>query len=265
MSEISIKGLKILTCHGVLPFEKIKPQPFIFDVKMTVDFFDAAKNDDLTKTVNYAEVCELIKKIAKAKVYNLIETLAYECAFAIMENFAEVSGVVITVGKPQAPIEMPFEMVCVTCELRRERVILSLGSSMGDSEKLLNDAILQLDQIRGVSVKKVSSFIHTKPYGGVAKNEFLNCAVEVECLLSPEKLLENIHDIEKNGGRVRDKRWDDRTIDIDIIFFGNRIVRGDGLSIPHPDYANRDFVLIPVKEIAADFVCPDTGKRISDL
>jgi dihydroneopterin aldolase/2-amino-4-hydroxy-6-hydroxymethyldihydropteridine diphosphokinase len=265
MDEINIKGLKVLTCHGVLPFEKNKPQPFIFDVKMSVDFFAAAKDDDLNKTVNYAAVCELIKKVAKENVYNLIETLAYECAFAIIENYAEVQGVVVTVGKPQAPIEMPFETVSVTCELKRERVILSLGSSIGDSEKLLKDSIKQLGEVRGISVKKVSSFIRTKPYGGVAKNEFLNCAVEVECVLSPEKLLEAIHDIEKAGGRVRDKRWDDRTIDIDIIFFGSRIIREEGLSVPHPDYANRDFVLLPIKEIAPYFVCPDNGKRIADL
>jgi dihydroneopterin aldolase/2-amino-4-hydroxy-6-hydroxymethyldihydropteridine diphosphokinase len=264
MNEISIKGLKVLTCHGVLPFEKTKPQPFIFDIKMSVDFFDAAKDDDLNKTVNYAEVCELVKKVAKEKVYNLIETLAYECAFAIM-GIAGVQGVVVTVGKPQAPIEMPFETVSVTCELKRERVILSLGSSIGDSEKLMNDAIRKLGKVRGVSVKKVSTFLKTKPYGGVAKNDFLNCAVEVECLLPPEKLLDEIHLIEKEGGRERNKRWDDRTLDIDIVFFGNRIIREDGLSVPHPDYINRDFVLVPIKEIAPDFVCPDNGKRIADL
>jgi 2-amino-4-hydroxy-6-hydroxymethyldihydropteridine diphosphokinase len=129
----------------------------------------------------------------------------------------------------------------------------------------MNDAIKKLGEVRGVSVKKISSFLKTKPYGGVAKNDFLNCAVEVECMLPPKKLLDEIHLIEKEGGRERNKRWDDRTLDIDIVFFGNRIIREDGLSVPHPDYINRDFVLLPIKEIAPDFVCPDNGKRIADL
>jgi 2-amino-4-hydroxy-6-hydroxymethyldihydropteridine diphosphokinase len=78
-------------------------------------------------------------------------------------------------------------------------------------------------------------------------------------------LLDIIHQIEGAAGRVRKERWGDRTLDIDIVFFGDKIIRQRGLSIPHPDYANRDFVLTPIKEIAPDFVCPLTGKRMSDM
>jgi 2-amino-4-hydroxy-6-hydroxymethyldihydropteridine diphosphokinase len=77
--------------------------------------------------------------------------------------------------------------------------------------------------------------------------------------------LDVIHEIEAQCGRVRKERWGDRTLDIDVVFFGDKIIRERGLSIPHPDYQNRPFVIIPVKEIAPDVVCPITGKRMSDL
>jgi 2-amino-4-hydroxy-6-hydroxymethyldihydropteridine diphosphokinase len=136
---------------------------------------------------------------------------------------------------------------------------------MGDREQTIKDGLTRLCETRGVTIKKVSSYIKTAPYGGVAKNEFVNCAAEVECLISPDALLNAIHEVEKAGGRVRGERWDDRTLDIDIVFFGDKIITESGLSIPHPDYKNRDFVLIPIKEIAPDFVCPDTRLRVSDL
>ena len=102
-------------------------------------------------------------------------------------------------------------------------------------------------------------------YGGVAQNGFLNCAVELDCLLSPDKLLGKIHEIEDAAGRVREKRWADRTLDIDIVFFGNRVIAQEGLIVPHPDYMNRDFVLKPLAEIAPEWVCPLERKRIADM
>jgi 2-amino-4-hydroxy-6-hydroxymethyldihydropteridine diphosphokinase len=136
---------------------------------------------------------------------------------------------------------------------------------MGDSKKILKEGLELLSNYRGVKIKKVSNIIQTEPYGGVAKNIFYNCAAEVECLLSPKDLLCAIHEVEEKCGRVRKERWGDRTLDIDIIFFGDKIIADSGLSVPHLDYANRDFVIIPIKEIAPDFVCPDTRKRVSDL
>jgi dihydroneopterin aldolase/2-amino-4-hydroxy-6-hydroxymethyldihydropteridine diphosphokinase len=232
---------------------------------MDVDYYDAACADDLKGTVNYADVCDLICTIAKKECYNLIEKLAYETAFALIEKFTHIKKIKLTVSKPQAPVKHLFKNISVCCELEKNRVILSLGSSIGDGEKTLTNALDELNACRGVKVKKVSSMIKTAPYGGVAKNEFTNCAAELECLLPPKNLLEIIHNVEKNSGRERKERWGDRTLDIDIIFFGNKIITEEGLSVPHPDYQNRHFVINPIKEIAPDFVCPDTRKRISDL
>ena len=205
MNEILIRGLEITACHGVHGFEKVAPQPFVFDADIETDFYEAGKTDVLDATVSYSDVCRLLDNITRGTVYNLIERLAYECAFAVMENFPRVNAVKLTVSKPSAPVNLKFSSVGVTVGMRRERVWLSLGSSMGDRESYIKKAFDELNDTRGIRVRKVSSFIETEPYGGVAKNKFLNCAAEAETYLSPARFLKRIHEIEKDCERERDK------------------------------------------------------------
>ena len=247
---ISIRGLEISACHGVLESEKVNPQRFVFDAEAEVDFFDASKSDDLGATIDYSSVCALIEKVTKENTFNLIEKLALECAFRIFESFEKVEKIRLTCNKPNAPLEQKFSCVGVTVDLERVEAYLSLGSSVGDREGYLNRAIELLGKTRGIEVEKVSEFIETEPYGGVAKNKFLNCAARIKTFLPPHKLLDEIHNIEEECGRVRDRRWDDRTLDIDIIFYGDKTVKDEVLTIPHTDYKNRDFVLKPLKSIA---------------
>lgn len=265
MDMVLIRGLEINACHGVHGYEKTSPQRFVFDADLSADFFSAAKNDDLSGTVNYSAACNLIAEITENNTFNLIEKLAYECAFSLLESFSVIHAVKLTVYKPDAPVKHKFGTVGVTVELVREKVLLSLGSSMGDRKAYLDKAVKLLGETRGIKVEKVSSYVATEPYGGVAQNEFLNCAVKIETVLSPRGLLGEIHRIETECGRTRNKRWEDRTLDIDIIFFGNREIYGEDLIIPHPEYAKRAFVLKPLEEIAPDFVCPVQKKRIRDL
>ncbi len=265
MSAIEIKGVKVSACHGVLESEKFEPQPFVFDVKINCDINVAASSDNVEDTVNYATVCTIVTDYCKQNSFNLIERLARGAAVKVMQAFSIIKTVEVTVHKPRAPIPVPFGDVSVTAVVERNKVILSLGSSEGDREGALNFAVDRLAQIRGVEVLKVSKFIQTEPYGGVAKNAFLNGAVLIDCILTPQELLSQIHRIEAEGGRERKARWADRTLDIDIVFFGNKIIEEEGLCVPHPDYKNRDFVLTPLKEIAPDFVCPLTHRRVSDM
>lgn len=250
MNIIKINGLEISACHGVNGFEKVAPQRFIFDAEIEVDFYEAAKTDDIEKTVNYSHICKLINEVTTGNVFNLIEKLSFECAFAIFERFEAVRAVFLTVRKPDAPLKFKFESVAVSVKYERQTVYLSLGSSLGDRKNFLDEGIKKLNSTRGVRVEKVSDYISTKPYGGVAENEFLNCAVSVSTVLPPEILLKEIHRIENECGRVRKKRWEDRTLDIDIIFFGDKKLQLPDLIIPHPAYKDRDFVTIPLKQIA---------------
>lgn len=264
MNKVIIRGLEVTACHGVHAYEKTKPQRFIFDIDVYADFYGAAVRDDLNGTVNYSEVCNLVSSVACKNTFNLIETLAYSCVYAILDAFP-ASKVSITVRKPDAPVKHKFTDVGVTVEAERVKAFLSLGSSLGDRRKYLETAIEKLDSTKGIKVKKVSSVISTAPYGGVAENEFLNCAAEVETYLAPEELLKEVNRIEAECGRVRGKRWDDRTLDIDIIFYGKSVILSDNLVIPHPEYRKRDFVLLPLREIAPDFVCPVAKIKISDM
>lgn len=264
MDKILIRGLEVSACHGVKDFEKITPQPFIFDADIYFDFSTAAASDDIKDTVNYSAASKIIVSVTENNCFNLIEKLAYECAYAVMEA-TPASKIVFTVYKPEAPMKLKFKTVGVTVEVCREMAYLSIGSSMGDRKQYLDSAVEKLNACRGISVKKVSDYIQTEPYGGVAENKFLNCAVEIQTLLSPHQLLDTIHAIEKECGRVRDKRWGDRTLDIDIVFFGKRIIAEDDLVIPHPEYHNRDFVLTPLKQIAPDFICPKLLKPVKEI
>lgn len=262
---IEIIGLKVNACHGVLNEEKVVPQPFVFDIKIDCDLNKAAQSDDVNDTVNYAEVCSEVTEFCKAHSFNLIEKLARETAWTLIGKYASARSITVTVHKPQAPVGLPFSDVCVTYTTERNEVVLSLGSNLGDKKATLDSAIEKLSAINGVKVKKVSDYLKTEPYGGVATGEFLNCAVLIDCLLTPRELLNEIHGIEEKHGRVRTVRWGDRTLDIDIIFFGNKIIAESGLCVPHPDYFNRNFVLEPIKQIVPDYVCPKLLKRVRDL
>lgn len=248
--KINIRGLEVSACHGVLDFEKVNPQKFVFDLDLEVDFLRAAESDDIVSTVNYAEVCELIEKITVENKFNLIEKLAAECAYSVLEKFERVQKIELTLTKPQAPLPQKFSSVGVTVAFERVKAYLSLGSSMGNREATLEKGISLLNKTRGIRVEKVSEFMETEPYGGVAKNKFLNCAACVETFLPPHRLLDEIHRIENACGRKRDRRWDDRTLDIDIIFYGDLHLCDETLTIPHPDYKNRSFVIRPLMSIA---------------
>lgn len=262
--KIEIRGLETEAAHGVHEEEKINKQKFIFDIDLYKDFFKAAEDDRLEDTINYSAVCALVQKITEGNTYNLIEKLAYECASAIMDSFP-ADRVDIIVNKPQAPVKQKISTVAVNLTLKRTVCYLSLGSSMGDKEGYLKGAINSLEKVKGITVEKVSSFIKTPPYGGVAKNGFLNCAAQISTYLPPLKLLSVINEIEAEYKRERTLRWGDRTLDIDIIFYGSEIIKLPSLCVPHREYAKRDFVIKPLKEIAPDFFCPDTGVQIKDL
>lgn len=265
MSAITVKGLKVTACHGVLPEEKITPQPFIFDISIDCDIYSAALSDDVSATVNYAEVCQTVTDFCVKNTFDLIETLAYKTAFLLAEKFVYISAVEVTVHKPQAPVGLPFSDIGVSARVEKNKVVLSLGSNLGDGKETLDGAIGKIIGIDGVTFLKVSQYMKSAPYGGVADKEFTNCALLLECLLPPRALLNEIHKIEADFGRTRETRWGNRTLDIDIVFFGNKIIAEEGLCVPHPDYFNRDFVLLCVKQIAPDFVCPVKRKRMSDF
>jgi len=138
-------------------------------------------------------------------------------------------------------------------------VFLSLGTNLGDKEKNLNDAIAHIQRRIGL-IRAKSAFIQTEPWGFDSDNSFLNAAIKVETELSPIDILRETQDIEKRLGRTQksvDGHYHDRIIDIDLLmYFDSQECVGDGvhinspeLTLPHPLMNERDFVLIPLKQI----------------
>ncbi|AEV34645.1 2-amino-4-hydroxy-6-hydroxymethyldihydropteridine pyrophosphokinase [Pseudovibrio sp. FO-BEG1] len=135
--------------------------------------------------------------------------------------------------------------------MTQEKIVaaLGLGSNLGDTKANIDGAVAALNAVEGISVLKKSSDYRTPPWGPVPQDDYRNCCITVETVLSPRDLLNAGLDIEKQLGRVRDVRWGPRTIDIDLLIYDHASVEEEGLQVPHPRMGERAFVLIPLTEI----------------
>lgn len=141
---------------------------------------------------------------------------------------------------------------------------IGLGSNLGNKEANLKLA-LEFMEKAGINILKVSKFYVTEPYGVTDQPQFLNAAAEVKWNRDALDLLHTLLDIETNMGRRRMRHWGERNIDLDILFFDDRIIYSEELVVPHPDMLNRDFVLQPMAEIAPEFVHPVVHKTMKDI
>jgi 2-amino-4-hydroxy-6-hydroxymethyldihydropteridine diphosphokinase len=127
---------------------------------------------------------------------------------------------------------------------------LGIGSNLGDRQKNIRLAVKKINALKGARVIKLSKIIETEPVGGPrGQNKFLNAALKISTNLSPLLLLKNLKRIEKELGRVKTVRYGPRVIDLDILFYGNRIVNRKDLKVPHPRMFEREFVIKPLLEI----------------
>jgi 2-amino-4-hydroxy-6-hydroxymethyldihydropteridine diphosphokinase len=136
------------------------------------------------------------------------------------------------------------------------RAYLGLGSNLGDRHGNLRKALAMLDAREGIDVAEASTFIETDPVGGPeGQPKFVNAAVAVDTTLSPRELLGACQEVERALGRERgpdEVRWGPRTIDIDILLYGKQVVDEPDLRIPHPRMHEREFVLVPLAQIAPE-------------
>jgi len=141
---------------------------------------------------------------------------------------------------------------------------IALGSNLGDSLATLEAALKTLDRTPGITVKTYSSWYKTAPIGP-SQPDYLNGCAILEVQLNPQELLKNLLGIEDQFGRVRQERWGPRTLDLDLLLFEDLILSTPELQIPHPRMTQRAFVLVPLAEIAPDWIEPVSGDAIGQL
>ena len=145
-----------------------------------------------------------------------------------------------------------------------KQVYIALGGNIGDTESFFSLAKQQLEA-QGIKVLASSTSIITKAYGYQAQADFLNAVICVQTILEPLELLKTLKSIEQRLGRLKTRHWGERCIDLDIIFYEELVYTTAELIIPHPDLQNRDFVLLPMLELAPDKVHPVLKKTIKEL
>ncbi len=145
-----------------------------------------------------------------------------------------------------------------------QTVYLLLGSNLGDRKTYLKEALRQLQESVG-RIIRTSSVYETQSWGITNQPDYLNQVVELETLFLPDEILEKTQKIEEILHRERTKKWDSRTIDVDVLFYGTEIIDLPQLIIPHPQIQYRLFTLVPLNELIPDFVHPILNKTIQQL
>src|SRR5664279_5662612 len=255
--RIVLQGISARGFHGVLDAEKTNGQIFVVDVMLEVDLRRAGRTDLLGHTVSYAEVASDIVALITGPPLDLIDKLADRIAAAALQR-PPVQAVEVTVHKPQAPIAVPFGDVQVVVERRRdEPVVIALGANLGAVQATLEAVVRELADVDGVRIIAVSELFESDPVGGPEQPVYLNAVVLARTRLAAFALLAELHRIEADHGRVRETRWGARSLDLDLIQYGDPesdsdLVSNDaGLMLPHPRAHERMFVLAPWSAVDA--------------
>lgn len=142
------------------------------------------------------------------------------------------------------------------------KVFIALGSNMGEREENIRRALELLSQLPDTELVRASSLYDTEAVGEIEQPNFLNAVAELDTDMAARQLLWNLLLIEKRLGRVRTQKWGPRTIDLDLLLFGDQVIDEDDLRVPHPELTRRSFVLTPLAELEPTLVHPTTGETI---
>lgn len=263
--EIRIQELEVFAHHGVYPDETENGQYFYVNAVLHTDVRRAGSEDALERTINYGTVCHFITDWMQENTCLLLEAVAQKLSQALLLEYGALAALELEICKPHAPIRLPFGNVSVKVRRSWHRAYIAVGSNLGNRKTHILSGIQALKVHPLIVLRKVSEMIVTKPYGGVAQEDFLNGVLEIETLLEPEELLEALHQVENAEGRERTVRWGPRTLDLDILLYDRLCCESQDLVIPHADMENRAFVLKPLAEIAPYLRHPISGKTIAGL
>ncbi|WP_368410102.1 dihydroneopterin aldolase [Corynebacterium sp.] len=257
--RIELTGVEVYGHHGVFPHEKRDGQRFLTDVTVWTDFRQAVATDDLTHTISYADIADLIHATVGGPSRDLIETVASEIADTLILN-NRVHAVEVTIHKPDAPIPHPFSDVAVVARRSRKdlrHVVLSFGSNITADgitpRQRVERAMHWFETSADYRLIATSSLYATPAWGGVEQDDFINSVAVVETMKTPHDILDDAHELEREAHRTREVHWGPRTLDIDLITSINNGAEEhydtDDLTLPHPWAHQRAFVLKPWLEV----------------
>ena len=254
--RIRLSGVRGRGHHGVFEHERREGQEFVVDVELAVDLSAAGATDDLADTVDYGAIGAAALARIEGEPHDLIERLAELVALDALAHPA-VDEVAVTVHKPQAPVGVPFGDVTVSVTRRRAPVpvVVAVGANLprGSSrpEDTARAAIRALAGHPALTGTTASGLYDTEPVGGPEQPAYVNAVVTARTTSSPLTLLRALHAVEADFDRRREVRWGPRTLDLDLVQYGDPSEGTDvtsdrpHLTLPHPRAHERAFVLVP--------------------
>lgn len=264
LDRIEVTGIRAWGHHGVLEAETQLGQQFSADIVLHLSTAPAGLSDELSRTVNYAEVAHAVHQELTGGPYALVETLAEHIARRILTDTGHplVRRVEVRIHKPVAPVGLPVDDVTVTIvrDAAPVAAVLALGTNLGERAQHLREALELLAATEGIEVQWTGPVLETAPVGGPeGQGAFLNSVIEVRTVLGPYALLAAAHRAERAARRERLVRWGPRTLDVDVITFGSWRSEDAELTVPHPRAHQRAFVLAPWLAARPDAELPGHG------
>nr|WP_202405376.1 2-amino-4-hydroxy-6-hydroxymethyldihydropteridine diphosphokinase [Saccharibacter sp. 17.LH.SD] len=263
MTRVRVRDLCLFGYHGVLPEENRLGQRFIVSLEVAADLTAAMEGDNYEHAVCYGQLSDVAHEIVTGPAIALIETVADRIARTILERFPKVEEVRVEVRKPSVPL--PYAVSETSAEVvvkRQHRIGFSVGSNSGEREACLHAAVNALARHEGVGIEQVSSLYDTAPWGVEDQASFINLCAVGKTVLAPQELLNVCKHIEYELGRIPGRRWGERAVDIDLLFYDDCEIDNSVLKLPHRHLFERAFVLEPLAELAPEMKI--SGRRVDD-
>jgi 2-amino-4-hydroxy-6-hydroxymethyldihydropteridine diphosphokinase len=264
--KIILTGLKVRCIIGIFDWERRQKQDVVIDLRFPADVVKSSRRDDIRDAMDYKKIAKAAIAFVRKSRFRLIETLAEELAGHLMRGFG-LQGITLRVSKPGAVRGSKDVGVEITRGFPKEpgkSAYLSLGSNV-QPRVHLSKALRRIGE-RYV-LKSLSHVYETSPIGGKKGQPFFwNMAAEIGAVEGPGRIRQWAGVLEKAEGRTRTKDpYAPRTLDVDLLLWGDLSVRSKTFELPHPDIRTKAFVLFPLLEIAPKLVMPGTREPLIEL
>lgn len=246
---------------GCYDYEREQQQDL--EISLELILGNISTNDDLSKTVHYWDVCDLVQEFATKSNFHLLEMLAEEIANLLLKQYGLIKELKVSICKLSLNDKKSRYIKCHYSKKRLYKIALALGSNMNNPRQQLISAIEMLSET--VSEIKLAKIYRSTPYGFSEQDDFYNTCISGYTTLLPDELLIQIKKLEKLQGKQEVFTNGPRVIDIDIVFFEDLILEQNWFFIPHKAMHERDFVLLPLNDIEPDWIHPVLNKSVNEL